>query len=113
MRKKAGRPRKAVRREKAIAFCITLEQYAIIQGRLEAASMSITDYMRQAAFTAEVKAKWTEEERMMVKTLIGMSADLHRLAEGPGAGFCGDPTAFFGALRDEMDMIIKYLCHDR
>lgn len=138
MSKKIGRPKQAVRQEKNIGFYLTWEQYAVVQRKAALAGVNISDYMRQVALTAGVKARWTEEERGMVKTLIGMSVDLHRLAcaaatpgvfgassgvsgAGPAAVFGAatpggsgmEPAAFFGSLRDEMDLIIKNLCHDR
>jgi hypothetical protein len=65
----------------------------------------------------EVRARWTAEERDMVRKLIGMSADLHRLAEGSrdaGAlGASGAGAEFFTQLGDKLDIIIKHLCHDR
>ena len=88
MSKKVGRPQKAVRQEKNIGFYLTWDQYAVVQRKAERARVNISDYMRQVALAAEVKAKWTEEEREMVKTLIRMSVDLNRLA-GEGSGILG------------------------
>ena len=134
MSKKKGRPKQAVRQEKNIGFYLTWDQYAIVQRKAAEARVNISDYMRQVALEAEVKAKWTEEERGMVKMLIGMSVELHRLAEAAvdadggssaigdpdvSGGTCGsasfytEPAAFFGGLRDRLDEIIKNLCHAR
>ncbi len=75
-----GRPKKAVIQEKNIGFYLTWKQYAIVQKKAEAAHVNISDYMRKVALNAYVKAKWTAEEREMVKSLIGLSAGIHQLA---------------------------------
>jgi hypothetical protein len=110
MSEKRGRPKKAIaRREKFIGFYVTHGQYSLIQRKAEKAMVNISDYMRQVAITAEVRARWTAEERDMVKKLIGMSADVHRLA-GKASGVGAE---FFKQFGDELDIIIKHLCHDR
>lgn len=132
MGKKRGRPKKAIaRREKNIGFFVTNDQYSLIRRKAEQAMVNISDYMRQVAIAGEVRARWTDEEREMVKKLIGMSADVHRLAgassslawsgtEAPsGTGASGPSGApgvgveVFKRFGDELDIIIKYLCHDR
>jgi hypothetical protein len=104
-----GRPKKAVRQEKNVGFFLTYAQYAVVVQKAAAAGVNISDYMRQVALTAEVRAKWTEEERKMVRGLIRMSADLNRLASLQGT----ESAAFFVSLRDQLDVIIKNLSHDR
>ena len=118
MGEKRGRPKKDIpRREKNIGFFVTNDQYAIIQGKAAEAMENLSGYMRQVAMAGEVRARWTAEERDMVRKLIGMSADLHRLAEGSrdaGAlGASGAGAEFFTQLGDKLDIIIKHLCHDR
>ena len=74
----------------------------------------------------------------MVRKLVGMSGDLHRMAEdsssssgASGAEVSSSPSSsgasspvsavgisgvgpeLFQRLRDELDLIIKHLCHDR
>jgi hypothetical protein len=143
MSKKRGRPKKDIaRRVKFIGFNVTHDQYSLIQRKAEQAMVNISDYMRQVAIAGEVRARWTAEERGMVKELIGMSAEVHRLAgsssppgvssgigasglagvgvsgtsEAPGgcaSGASGVGVEVFKQFGDELDIIIKHLCHDR
>jgi hypothetical protein len=126
MSEKRGRPKKAIaRREKNIGFYVTDDQYSLIQRKAEQAMVNVSDYMRQVAIVGEVRARWTAEERDMVRKLVGMSGDLHRMAGDPfspsgaalGAEVLSSPSpsgaVFFMQLRDELDIIIKHLCHDR
>jgi len=111
--KKGRPPKKGATREKNIGFYMTWEQYAVIERRAEAAGVNISDYMRQVAIQGEVKAKWTAEEREMVKRLIGMSVDLHglvRVAREQGVDVAAE---LFMKYRGDLDEVIKILCHDR
>jgi hypothetical protein len=111
---KRGRPKKAIaRREIHIGFCVTNEQFLAIQRKVEEAMVNISDYMRQVAIAGEVRARWTAEERDMVRRLIGMSADLHRLAERSQEQEAAIGVELFKQFRDDLDVIINYLCHDR
>jgi hypothetical protein len=113
MSEKRGRPKKAVGREKNIGFYMTHDQYRAIQRKAELAKVNISDYMRQVAIQGEVRARWTEEERVMVKALIGMSADLHGLLVAAREQRVSVAMDMFETYRDIMDEIIKKLCHDR
>lgn len=81
MSKKKGRPKKAVtvRQERHVGFFLTHAQFAIVERKMEQAHVNISDYMRQVAVHSEVRAKWTAEEREMVRKLVGLSVDLHGL----------------------------------
>ena len=79
MGKKKGRPKKAVKQERQIGFFLTLAQFAVVERKMGEARVNISDYMRQVAVQGEVRAKWTPEEREMVRTLVGMSVRLHDL----------------------------------
>jgi hypothetical protein len=113
MNGKKGRPKKAVVQEKNIGFFVTFTQWAIIERKMAAAGVNISDYMRQMAVQGEVRAKWTAEEREMVKKLIGMSVDLHGLVTVARTQGLAVAMDLFVQYRGELDEIIKKLCHDR
>lgn len=114
MKGKKGRPRKkAVIQEKYIGFYVTFAQHAIMRRKAEEAHVTISDYLRQVALEGVVKAKWTPEEREMVKKLIGMSVDLHELVLAAGRQDVAIALDLFKRHREGMDEIIKKLCHDR
>jgi len=113
MTKKIGRPPKVKKQEKFIGYFVTKTQYFVIQQKAVKAGVNISDYMRQAAMTAQVKAKWTEEERAMVRQLVGISVELHRLVELARKEGSAQVALLFVKHRDVMDSIIKSLCDDR
>jgi len=113
MSEKRGRPKKAIaRREKNIGFYVTEDQYALIRQKAEAAMVNVSDYMRQVAIAGEVRARWTAGERDMVRKLIGMSADLHALMATAQEQGVATGAELFKQFRDDLDVIINYLCHD-
>ena len=104
-----GRPKKAIVQEKSIGFFVTNAQYAVIQQKIAKAGVNISDYMRQVAMEGYVKAKWTKKERGMVKKLIGISVDLHRLVEIGREKGAVQAALYFSQYRDIIDEIIKKL----
>jgi len=108
-----GRPKKAVTREKNIGFFVTMAQYAVILQKAERAHVNISDYMRQMAINGYVKAKWTNEEFLMVKKLTGISAGIHQLVEMAREKGAVQAALYFSQYRDVMDEIIKKLCDAR
>jgi proline dehydrogenase len=111
--KKEGRPKQAVRQEKNIGFFVTKLQYAVIERKAQQAGVNLSDYMRQAAVHGIVKARWTEEERQMVKQLIGISVDIHSLARQAEEQGVAQTAILFLRYRDIVDSVIKKLCHER
>ncbi|SRR5258708_25495596 len=108
-----GRPKKAVIQEKNIGFFVTWDQYAVIQKKAKKAHVNISDYMRQVAVRAYVKARWTAKERQMVKKLIGIACDIHQLVEIAREKSVVETEQLFLRYRDVMDEIIKKLCYAR
>lgn len=113
MGKKKGRPKKAVKQERQIGFFLTLAQFAVVERKMGEARVNISDYMRQVAVQGEVRAKWTPEEREMVRTLVGMSVRLHDLVVAAQEQGIAEAVELFRGYRDIMDEIIKKLCDDR
>lgn len=109
MSKRQGRPKKRVRQYRNVGFGVTEVQRTIIEHKAAKAGVNLSDYMRQVAVHGVVKARWTEEERQMVKTLIGMSVDIHRLAEVARERGAVQTAILFSTYRDIMDSIIKEL----
>ena len=113
MTKITGRPKKAKKQEKFVGYFVTKLQYFVIQQKAAKAGVNISDYMRQVAVNGYVKAKWTEEERRMVKQLIGMSGEIHQLVELARKDGAVRTVLHFSKYGEILDTIINTLCHDR
>jgi hypothetical protein len=108
-----GRPKKARKQEKHIGYAVTMAQYFIIQQKAAKANVNLSDYMRQTAVFGYVKARWTPEERQMIKTLIDMSGDIHKLVDLARTEGAAGAALFFSNCRNVIDDITKKLCHDQ
>jgi hypothetical protein len=113
MAKLKGRPPKAKKQEVFLGFFVTRAQHFVIRQKVEKADVTFSDYMRQMAVTGFVKAKWTAEEREMVRKLVNISVDINRLAEMAKKQDAAQAMLFFVRYRDIMDSIIKALRNDR
>jgi len=113
MAKTKGRPPKERKQEKFVGFFVTKVQYFVIQQKAAKAGVNISDYMRQAAVNAQVKVKWTEEERSAVRQLIGMAGEIHRIVEIAERQGATQAAVVFLSHRGGMGFIINTLCHDR
>jgi hypothetical protein len=107
MVKSKGRPKQAVRQERNIGFYMKHSEYAEIQKKADAAHVTISDYMRQVAINGYVKAKWTDEEWIAVKELIGISNALHRLGERMKESGCEVVAEEFTVYRDKFDNFLN------
>jgi hypothetical protein len=113
MTKITGRPPKAIKQEKNIGFFVTNAQYAIILEKAAQAKVNISDYMRQMAVNGYVKIRWTEEDVALLKQLVALSNDFHKMvgiAEREGVL---SAMVLFGKCRDQIDKVVKKLQHDR
>lgn len=108
-----GRPPKVRRREKSISVRVTETQYFVIRQKAATAGVNIAECMRQMAINGRVKAKWTAEERGIVRQLIGLSSDIHRAVEAAKKEGAMLAVPQFSGLRDALDSLINALCHDR
>ena len=113
MAKKPGRPPKIKKQEKFVGFFVTKVQHFVIQQKATKAGVNISDYMRQMAIYGQVKVKWSEEERGMVKQLINISTDIHRLTQIAEKEGATQSALFFAKYQSIIDTIINTLCHDR
>ena len=113
MTKITGRPKKAIVQEKFIGYYVTRAQYFVILQKAKKAGVTISDYMRQVAIEKQIKPRWTEEERLMIRQLVGMSGELHQLVEKTPKDGAVQTVLYLTRLRDGMDELIKKLRDDR
>ncbi|GGB14822.1 plasmid mobilization protein [Puia dinghuensis] len=108
-----GRPKQAKRQEKFLGFFVTKMQDFVIQQKAAKAGVTISDYMRQVAIDSQIKPRWTEEERSMVKRLIAMSGDIQKLAAEARKEGALRTALSFAKYGEALDEILNKLCHDR
>jgi len=79
--KKGGRPTKRLKRELRITARFSKLEHYILQQKAGKAGINVSEFLRQAAITAKVTARLTEEERNIIRQLIGMANNLNQMAK--------------------------------
>ena len=80
-KKKGGRPTKKLKRELRVTVRFSKLEHYILQQKSGKAEINISEFLRQAAITAKVTARLTEEERHIIRQLIGMANNLNQMAK--------------------------------
>ena len=80
-KKKGGRPTKKLKRELRITARFSKLEHYILQQKAGKAGINVSEFLRQAAITAKVIARLTEEERNIIRQLIGMANNLNQMAK--------------------------------
>ena len=108
-KKKAGRPAKNVKKEIRACIRFTKVEYFIVQDKAEKAALTAAAYIRESAIHALVKARLTDEERQLLRHLIGMSNNLNQIAKACHQEGALQALVYFEQFRDRIDQIIKKL----
>jgi hypothetical protein len=80
-KKKGGRPTKKLKRELRITARFSKLEHHILQQKAGKAGINVSEFLRQAAITVKVTARLTEEERNIIRQLIGMANNLNQMAK--------------------------------
>ena len=80
-KKKGGRPTKKLKRELRITARFSKLEHYILQQKAGKAGINVSEFLRQAAITVKVTARLTEEERHIIRQLIGMANNLNQMAK--------------------------------
>ena len=80
-KKKGGRPPKKLKKELRITARFSKLEHYILQQKAGKAGINVSEFLRQTAITAKVTARLTEEERNIIRQLIGMANNLNQMAK--------------------------------
>ena len=80
-RKKAGRPAKTVRKEIRASIRFTRPEYFIVKEKAAQAGLKPSEYMRDIAIYMVVHPRLTEEQRVGLRMLIGVSNNVNQIAK--------------------------------
>jgi hypothetical protein len=108
-KKKAGRPVKAVKKDVRACVRFTRPEYFIIKEKAAMAGMTTSFYMRKVAIHAQVIARLTEEERQIVRKLIGMENNINQIAKCCHQEGALKAMVYFQSYREHLDMLLKKL----
>jgi hypothetical protein len=112
-KKKAGRPVKMIKREIRTTIRFSGNEYFIIKENSVKAGLKPSEYIRQTAIYATIKARLTQEERLAVKALIGMANNINQIAKACHRENVLQAMFYFQHTIKQLDEILKKLKNDK
>ena len=109
IKQKNGRPKKAVKKEIVRSVRFSKTEYFIVKQHASKSGLKITMYIRQMALNGKIKPVLNEEERQIVRQLIGMANNLNQLTKmGHQEGFITS-VLMFEKYKNLMDELLNKL----
>lgn len=108
-RKKAGRPAKEVKKEIKVCIRYSRQDHFIVREKAANSGLKVSAYIRKVSIETRILPRLTEEERAMVKHLIGMSNNLNQLTKACHQEGILAAMLYFESYRNEVDDILKKL----
>ncbi len=106
---KNGRPKKAVRKEIIRSIRFSKTEYFIVKQNASRSGLKITAYVRQMALQGKIISRLSEEERQLVRQLIGMANNLNQLTKkGHQEGFL-TAVLMFEKYKNSIDELLEKL----
>lgn len=78
---KGGRPLAPVKRQKIVSVRFTKTEHFIAIQKAEKARLSLSDYIRESAIHAFVKARFSEEDRHFYRQFTGLANNINQMAK--------------------------------
>jgi hypothetical protein len=108
-KKRTGRPTKPVKKEIRASVRFTRAEYLVIREKAGRAGMMAAAFLRLAAFQSMIRTRLTEEERQLVRQLVGMSNNLNQTAKTCHKEGALRAMAHFEKYRKDIDDVLKKL----
>ena len=112
-KKKPGRPAIPLKRENRKTIRFSGNEYFIIKENSAKAGLKPSEYIRQTAIYATVKARLTQEERLVVKALVGMANNINQIAKACHRENVLQAMFYFQHTIKQLDEILKKLKNDK
>ena len=107
IKQKNGRPKKAVTKEIVRSVRFSKTEYFIVKQQASKSGLKITVYIRQMALKGKINPVLNEEERQIVRQLIGMANNLNQLTKmGHQEGFI-TAVLMFEKYKNLMDELLE------
>jgi hypothetical protein len=106
-RHRGGRPKKDVKKLIVTAVRFTKVEHFIVKQKALKAGLGVSVYLRLMALNGQVIAKLSEEERHIVRDLIGMSNNINQLAKRAHQEGLLKALLSFESYRDQLDALLQ------
>jgi hypothetical protein len=110
-RKKAGRPAKTNKKEIRTAIGFSKLEYFVIRQKAAKAGIKASAYIREVAINGQVTRRLTDEERQIVRQVIGMAGNLNQLVKNSYKEGMLKTMLYFEAYRNQVDTLLKKFNH--
>lgn len=111
--KKAGRPEKISKKDIRKTIRFSTAEYFIIKEKAAKAGLHTSEYIRQSAIYATIKARLIQEERMIIKALVGMHNNINQIAKACHRENVLQAMYYFQSVLKQFDDILKKLKNDK
>ncbi len=112
-KKKAGRPAQIIKRATRKTIRFSQNEFFIVKEKATNAGLKPSEYLRQAAIYATIKARLTPEERGFIKALIRMENNMNQIAKVCQREGVLQGMYYFQSVITEFDDILKKLKNDK
>jgi hypothetical protein len=102
-----GRPTKVVKKEIRASIRFTRPEYFIVQQKADMAGLTVSEYIRQLAIHAVVKARLTDEQWQDLRRFIGMDNNVNQLTKVAHKEGILPAMVLFQGYRSAFDDFIK------
>lgn len=108
-RKRGGRPKQEIIRDKFSGTWFTQEEYEAVLQRAARAGMRLSVFLREVALKRNVVGRLTPEQNEQLSQLAGMGRNLNQMAhKGHAEGFLF-ALSDFTSYRDQLSELIRKL----
>jgi hypothetical protein len=108
-----GRPKKSVTRSIIKGIRFTEAEYFVVKQKASKSGTRITLYIRQMALQGKILPRMNEEERQIVRQLVGMANNLNQLTKKGHQEGLLIAVLMFEKYRDAIDKILENLKDDK
>lgn len=110
-RKKAGRPPKTIKKEIRASVRFSKLEYFVVRQKAAKAGIRASAYIREVAINGQVIQRLNDEERQIVRRLIGMDNNLNQLTKNSYREGMLKTMLHFEEYRNQFDTLLKKLNH--
>lgn len=108
-KKKPGRPKKAVTRQRTTGIRFTKAEHYVIKHKAQLVGLKLTAYIRQMAVEGQVITRLNEEETSFIRHLIGISNNINQVAKACHEQGTLRAVQYFEEYRNRIDALLKKL----
>lgn len=102
-----GRPKQAIKKDTVTGVRFSKLEYFVVKQKASKARIGITVYIRQMALNGQVVAKMSEEDRQLVRELVGMSNNINQLTKKAHQEGLLKALLFFENYRDRFEELLQ------